>query len=89
MSIFLITNIDRVEIIHTPAHAYWLNMAEIKSSVFTRQELDRSFTDNKQVEIFASLKSVSENIKTLNSYFLDCIRKKKNAKNISWNILFN
>jgi hypothetical protein len=43
--------IDRMEIIHTPAHGSWLNMAEIEFSVFTRQELDRPFKDKNQVEI--------------------------------------
>ena len=42
-----------MEIIHTPVHGSWLNMAEIEFSVFTRQELDRPFKDKKQVEIVA------------------------------------
>ena len=46
--------IDRMEIIHTPTHGSWLNMAEIEFSVFTRQELDRPFGDKKEVEIVAS-----------------------------------
>lgn len=46
--------IDRMEIIHTPAHGSWLNMAEIEFSVFTRQELDRPFGDKKEVEIVAT-----------------------------------
>jgi hypothetical protein len=45
--------IDRMEIIHTPAHGSWLNMAEIEFSVFTRQELDRPFKDKNAVEIVA------------------------------------
>ena len=45
--------IDRMEIVHTPVHGSWLNMAEIEFSVFTRQELDRPFKDKKQVEIVA------------------------------------
>lgn len=45
--------IDRMEIIHTPAHGSWLNMAEIEFSIFTRQELDRPFSDKKEVEIVA------------------------------------
>lgn len=45
--------IDRMEIVHTPVHGSWLNMAEIEFSVFTRQELDRPFTDKKEVEIVA------------------------------------
>jgi hypothetical protein len=46
--------IDRMEIVHTPAHGSWLNMAEIEFSVFTRQELDRPFSDKKQVQIVAA-----------------------------------
>ena len=42
-----------MEIVHTPVHGSWLNMAEIEFSVFTRQELDRPFTDKKEVEIVA------------------------------------
>ncbi len=42
--------IDRMEIIYTPAHGSWLNMAEIEFSVFTRQELDKPFADKKEVE---------------------------------------
>jgi hypothetical protein len=45
--------IDRMEIIHTPAHGSWLNMAEIEFSVFTRQELARPFKDKNEVEIVA------------------------------------
>lgn len=45
--------IDRMEIIHTPAHGSWLNMAEIEFSVFTRQELDRPFSDKSQVATVA------------------------------------
>jgi DDE superfamily endonuclease len=41
--------IDRMEIIHTPAHRSWLNMVEIEFSVFTRQELDRPFADKAKV----------------------------------------
>lgn len=46
--------IDRMEIVHTPVHGSWLNMAEIEFSVFTRQELDRPFSDKNQVEIVAA-----------------------------------
>jgi hypothetical protein len=45
--------IDRMEIVHTPAHGSWLNMAEIEFSVFTRQELDRPFADKTQVQVVA------------------------------------
>jgi len=41
--------IDRMEIIHTPAHGSWLNIAEIEFSVFTRQELDRPFASKQEV----------------------------------------
>ncbi len=41
--------LDRMEIIYTPAHGSWLNMAEIEFSVFTRQELGRPFSDKKEV----------------------------------------
>lgn len=46
--------IDRMQIIHTPVHGSWLNMAEIEFSVFARQELDRPFADKKQVQIVAT-----------------------------------
>lgn len=42
--------VDRMEIIYTPAHGSWLNMAEIEFSVFTRQALNRPFGDKEQVE---------------------------------------
>ena len=42
--------IDRIEIIYTPPHGSWLNMAEIEFSVFSRQELDKPFKDKKEVE---------------------------------------
>jgi DDE superfamily endonuclease len=41
--------IERMEIIYTPAHGSWLNMAEIEFSVFARQELDRPFGCKEQV----------------------------------------
>lgn len=41
--------IERMEIIHTPAHGSWLNMAEIEFSVFARQELDRPFGSTEEV----------------------------------------
>jgi hypothetical protein len=63
--------IDRMEIIHTPAHGSWLNMAEIEFSVFTRQELDRPFTDKKQVEIVATkwMKQQNQKKKKINWQF--------------------
>lgn len=42
--------IDRMEIIHTPAHGSWLNMAEIEFSVLTRQVFKRPFSNKAQVE---------------------------------------
>lgn len=42
--------IDRIEIIYTPPHGSWLNIAEIEFSVFSRQALDRPFKDKKEVE---------------------------------------
>lgn len=45
--------IDKMEIIPTPVHGSWLNMAEIEFSVFKRQKLDRPFADKKEVEIVA------------------------------------
>jgi len=46
--------IDRMEIIHTPPHGSWLNMAEIEFSVFTRQELDRPFANKNEVKTVAT-----------------------------------
>lgn len=40
--------------------------------------------DNQQLEIFASLKSASENMKISNSYLSDCIRKKKKCQGYFW-----
>jgi hypothetical protein len=42
-------HIDRMEIIHTPVHGSWLNIAEIEFSVFTGQELDRPFASREEV----------------------------------------
>lgn len=36
---------DRLEFIHTPKHASWLNMAELERSVLTRQCLNRRLSD--------------------------------------------
>ena len=41
--------LDRMEIIYTPVHGSWLNMAELEFSVLTRQELDRPFANLDQV----------------------------------------
>lgn len=63
--------IDRMEIIHTPVHGSWLNMAEIEFSVFTRQELDRPFADKKNVEIVATkwMNQQNQKKKTINWQF--------------------
>jgi hypothetical protein len=42
--------LDRMEVIYTPKHGSWLNMAEIEFAVITRQEFDRPFTDKEAVE---------------------------------------
>jgi DDE superfamily endonuclease len=36
---------DRLELVFTPAHGSWLNMAELELSVLSRQCLDRRFAD--------------------------------------------
>ena len=63
--------IDRMEIVYTPVHGSWLNMAEIEFSVFTRQELDRPFTDKNQVEIVATkwMKKQNQKKKMINWQF--------------------
>jgi len=42
-------DLRRMEIIYTPAHGAWLNMAEIEFSVLSRQVLDQPFTTSEQV----------------------------------------
>ena len=42
--------IDRMEIIHTPAHGSWLNMAEIEFSILTRTAFKQPFANKAQVE---------------------------------------
>lgn len=66
--------IDRMEIVHTPAHGSWLNMAEIEFSVFTRQELGRAFSDKREVEIVAKKWQNKQN---------------QNAKKIQWQFKTN
>jgi cytochrome P450 len=56
--------LDRMEIIYTPAHGSWLNMAEIEFSVFSRQELDRAFADKTEVETVAAKWAAKQNQKT-------------------------
>ena len=63
--------IDRMEIIYTPAHGSWLNMAEIEFSVFTGQELDKPFADKKEVEKVAKAWANKQNnkVKKINWQF--------------------
>lgn len=63
--------IDRMEIIYTPPHGSWLNMAEIEFSVFTRQELDKPFGDKKEVEKVAKAWANKQNnkVKKINWQF--------------------
>jgi hypothetical protein len=63
--------IDRMEIVYTPAHGSWLNMAEIEFSVLARQELNRPFADKKQVEQVVKKWTAKQNhkIKKLNWQF--------------------
>lgn len=42
--------LDRMEIVYTPKHGSWLNMAEIQFSIVTRQKLDQPFQNAQQVE---------------------------------------
>ena len=42
--------LDRMEIIHTPVHGSWLNMAEIQFSIVTRQEFDKPFSSKEEVK---------------------------------------
>ncbi len=41
--------LDRMEIVYTPKHGSWLNMAEIQFSIITRQKFDRPFQNAQQV----------------------------------------
>ena len=42
--------IDRIEIVYTPVHGSWLNMAEIQFSIVTRQEFDKPFNSKEEVK---------------------------------------
>jgi transposase len=42
--------LDRMEIVYTPKHGSWLNMAEIQFSILARQKLNQPFKDAKAVE---------------------------------------
>lgn len=63
--------VDRMELVHTPAHGSWLNMAEIEFSVFTRQHLNRPFASADQVAEVARrwMKAQNEKKKALNWQF--------------------
>ena len=74
--------IDRMEIIYTPAHGSWLNMAEIEFSVFTRQELERLFADKKEVAEVAKAWTNKQNnkVKKINWQFKTTDARIKLAK---------
>jgi hypothetical protein len=63
--------LDRIEIIYTPPHGSWLNMAEIEFSVFSRQVLDKPFKDKKEVEKVAKewMKKQNKKAKKINWQF--------------------
>ena len=42
--------LDRLEIVHTPKHGSWLNIAEIELNVLTRQCLDRRIGQKEELE---------------------------------------
>lgn len=42
--------LDRMNIIYTPVHGSWLNMAEIQFSILTRQELGKPFANKQEVK---------------------------------------
>ncbi len=74
--------IDRMEIIYTPAHGSWLNMAEIEFSVFTRQELEKPFADKKEVAEVAKAWANKQNnkVKKINWQFKTTDARIKLAK---------
>lgn len=41
---------DKLELVHTPKHGSWLNVAESELSVLTRQSLDRRMASRSQIE---------------------------------------
>jgi hypothetical protein len=43
--------IDRMEIVYTPVHGSWLNMAEIQFSILSRQEFERPFSSKEAVKV--------------------------------------
>lgn len=42
--------LDRMEIVYTPKHGSWLNMAEIQFSIITRQEFEKPFSSKEAVK---------------------------------------
>ena len=41
---------DKLELVHTPKHGSWLNVAETELSVLTRQSLGRRIASHREVE---------------------------------------
>jgi len=52
---------DRIEIVHTPKHGSWLNMAECELSVLTRQCLNRRIGDLAEIDREARAWSADRN----------------------------
>jgi hypothetical protein len=42
--------LDKMEIVYTPVHGSWLNMAEIQFSIITRQKFDKPFKNKEEVK---------------------------------------
>lgn len=55
--------LQRLEIIYTPAHGSWLNMAEIEFSVLSRQVLNRSFASEDEVRAVVEQWKIRQNAK--------------------------
>lgn len=74
--------VDRMEIVHPPAHGSWLNLAEIEFSVFTRQHLNRPFASADQVAEVARcwVKTQNEKKKTINWPFKTADARVKRSK---------
>lgn len=53
--------LDRMEIIYTPVHGSWLNMAEIQFSIITRQEFDRPFSSKDDVKKVVEKWKINQN----------------------------
>ena len=52
---------NRIELIHTPKHGSWLNIAECELSVLTRQCLDRRIAEVKTIDREARAWSIARN----------------------------